>query len=155
MEKETQEQLLTAGDIFDADDLGIETMEVPEWKKNGKPGVLGLRVLTAEEVIKFQDVLKSETGKKSGWIRILALAACDAQGNRLFTENDIEKLKKKNAAVFFRAQKQLLQMNGMARSEKTWEKLKEILESANVDGAVIALVQMKWDASDEASAKNA
>lgn len=143
-------QELTAADIFAADDLTIsEPYAIPEWKKNGKPGVLYFRVMSADATIKFQEKLKTEAVKKSVFVQILAECACDSKGTLLFTPDQLVKLREKSTAVFARMQKILLQLNGMVLPEKNWDTVREILIGAGVDPGVIAAVQIKWDAPDE------
>lgn len=100
---------LTAKDILDSNDLETAEMEVPEWG-----GTLRLRVMTADEAIKFQDVLNTPA-KKSAWVKLLALCAVDADGNRLFSDREMELLKKKSTAVFLRLQDFLLKLNGFTQ----------------------------------------
>ena len=147
------DQILTAEDIFASDDLTVVPLEIPEWKKNGLPGVLHLRVMSADETIKFQEAMRSPVHKANAWVKILALCACDPEGTRLFSDSDMEKLRKKSTAVFLRLQRRLLEMNGMARAEKTWDALREILVECGVESGVIALVQSKWESPEDA-AKN-
>lgn len=144
-----EDQTLTAEDILGSDDLTILQLEVPEWKKNGKPGVLHLRVMSADETIKFQDAMKSPAHKSNAWVKILAICACDPNGARLFSDSDMEKLRKKSTSVFLRLQRRLLEINGMARAEKSWDALKEILVDSGVDSGVIALVQSKWETPED------
>lgn len=148
-----EEDFLTADDIYNSDDTTVMTVVIPEWKKNGKPGTLGLRVMMADEAIQYNEVLKNPQTRRGSWVRLLALCACNKAGERIFTEADLEKLRKKNNAVFLRLQSKLMQINGMIRAEKTWEALEEILNDCKVEPAVIELVKSKWDTPEEAIKK--
>lgn len=108
-----KDRFLSAADIFAVEDLQILEVEVPEWK-----GVIRLRQMPADEAIRFQDAMKGPASK-SAWVRILALCAVDADGARLFSDSDMEKLRKKSTAVFLRLQKLLLKHNGFTEDETT------------------------------------
>lgn len=100
-------EFLTAAEILNADDLEYTEIEVPEWK-----GTLRLRVMSADEAIKFQDQINTPSLKKSAWVKILALCAVDGEGKRLFSDREMEALRKKSTKVFLRIQKVLLKLNG-------------------------------------------
>lgn len=149
MQTEVQDQELTADDIYNSDDLTVsDPVEIPEWRKNDKPGIIYFRVMSADEHIKFQELLKGPT-KNSVMVRILALCACNKNGDLLFKPTDMEKLRKKSTVVFNRLSKFLLQLNGMVPPTKTWGAVESILEESGVDPTVIALVKNKWDAPDD------
>ena len=87
------ERELTADDIFGAEDLiDVLKVEIPEWKKDGKPGVLYVRPMSAAAAIRFRESLAGSSGKNV-FVRILAECACDRNGNLLFSLSDIERLK--------------------------------------------------------------
>src|ERR1044071_3879213 len=100
------EKNLTAAEILASDDLETADMEIPEWK-----GTVRFRVMTADEAIKFQDTLNTPS-KKNAWVKILASCAVDANGERLFTDKEMDALKQKSTAVFLRMQRFLLKLNG-------------------------------------------
>lgn len=97
---------LTAAEILASNDLETADLEVPEWG-----GTVRFRVMRASEAIKFQETLNSPA-KKNAWVKLLALCAVDADGNRLFTDAQMDVLKEKSTAVFLRMQKFLLTLNG-------------------------------------------
>ena len=144
---------LSAEDIFGADDLTLVRVTVPEWQKNGRPGVVYFRPMSAESMLRFQEQMRR--GDKAGFVKIVAECACSSKGEPLFTAAHVEALKKKNVAVFMRLQDMLLQLNGMKTPTKTWDTVQNILTAAGVEASVIAQVRAKWDADDEAVAKNA
>lgn len=143
----TNERELTAADILNTDDTTVVPMEIPEWKKDGKPGVLYFKVMTADQAIKFQELLATPAHRRSVFVRLLADCACDSQGNLLFKTSDLEQLRKKQVSVFVRMQKFLLQLNGMASAEKTWDDLETILRNVGIEDAdQIASIKQKWEA---------
>ena len=56
--------LLTAADILGAEDLGHKDIEVPEWK-----GTVRIRALSAEQGLKFQEILEDPDLKKAGKVQ--------------------------------------------------------------------------------------
>jgi hypothetical protein len=147
--EELLERELTAEDIFSADDLTLAPYQVPEWTKGGKPGVIFFKVMSAADSIRFQEEMaKSEKAKRDVIVRIMAECACDSQGQKLFKQADMEKLRNKSTAVYLRMQKFLLQLNGMMAPEKSWSTVRQILIDCGIDSAVVALVKQKWDVID-------
>lgn len=144
---------LSAEDIFGVEDLTVVPFTVPEWPKAGKPGLIYFRVMSAEAVIKFQDLLKSEEQKKKSWVRMFAECACDRNGNLLFTKDQMDRLLTKSSAVYLRMQKFLLQLNGMIVADKSWEALAVILVDAGVTSEQVAAIKAKWE-TPESVAKN-
>jgi hypothetical protein len=149
------DQTLTADDIFAADDTTLKPLTIPEWTKNGKPGVLWFKVMTADESFRFNDMMKMDATKREAVIRLLSQCACDENGNLLFKSSDLEKLRKKNISIFLRMQKFLLQLNGMMSPDKSWKTVQSILQDCGIDSNVIALVKGKWDAADTDEMVNA
>lgn len=146
---------LTADDIFSVDDLTVVPFTVPEWKKNNKPGVIFFRVMSADRAAAFREALKSSSdGKKNSLVALVAECACSSDGRPLFSEGDMEKLRRKNVAVFVRMQEFLLKLNGMVRPDKSWETVLEILQKSGVSEDAIASVKRLWDEADEAAVKN-
>lgn len=92
---------LTREQILGARDFTIESMEVPEWggtvylrslKGKGRDAFEGSRV-------RITDDKKVEMIHDNTRARLLSMTLCDEQGNLIFTEEDVETLGEKNAAV--------------------------------------------------------
>lgn len=151
-----REQYLSAEDILDmpeGSDLGIHKVEIPEWKKNGKAGILCYRAMTADQALAFNASIKTPALRENAWVRILAEQACDENGKLLFTSKDLAALRKRNAGVFSRLQEKFIAVNGNGRMPKTWEALKAILEEVGVEAYVIEMVGQRWQTTEE-TAKN-
>lgn len=96
---------LSRDEILKTPDLPREEVEVPEWG-----GTVYVRSLTAEEKDQFEMIFLGEEGKAKSRkdalrnirARLVALTSCDEGGNRLFTEEDIPALGKKNARAIDR-----------------------------------------------------
>ena len=90
---------LSREQILGADDLKIEEMEVPEWG-----GSICVRVMTGAERNQFvKDILELEdSGDLAIRIKLCSIVVVNAQGKRLFTEEDIEALSEKSSQVLDR-----------------------------------------------------
>lgn len=91
--------MLSKDDILKADDLAKETINVPEWG-----GDVILRTMTGEERDSFDSEMIRDEKKTFKNIRakFLALIICDEQGNRLFSDKDVEALGRKSGAALDR-----------------------------------------------------
>jgi hypothetical protein len=90
---------LTAEQILAADDLGLLKVNVKEWG-----GEVYIRVMTVGELDAYQRewVGKRETGVENFRTKFLAKCLCDQAGQRLFTDEQIDKLAEKSAKVVSR-----------------------------------------------------
>ena len=110
-----------AKQILDADDLPILRVTVREWKGgDGKPLVLGVRVMTVEERDSYEKewVGKKETGIDNFRTKYLARCLCHPEsGERLFDEAGIEQLAKKSAAIVSKLFEKALKHNNMTETD--------------------------------------
>lgn len=96
---------LTREDILQAQDLPVETVDVPEWG-----GTVRVRAMNAEEALQYSKlkVERDEKGVPTGaneklfMAALVALSVVDEIGNRLFTVGDAEALAEKNGAAVSR-----------------------------------------------------
>lgn len=151
---ENEQELLTADDIFNSDDIGDGIRRVPTkyWGRRGQPGVLGMRPMSAADVIKYRADMKRNggVGREEAFVTNIAKCVCDAEGNLLFTTKEhIERLKQKSAAALLELQEPFNEINGFSRPTKNWDTLREILETAGVEPSVIASVQAKWETPEQ------
>lgn len=97
--------------IFKAQDVKLEAVEVPEW------GVtLHVKTLSGAERAKLRSISDalSKSGRESeADTHLLILSACDAQGNKVFNDNDFTALNEKNASVITRVAMAALKVNGL------------------------------------------
>jgi len=101
--------------ILGADDLTFADVLVPEWG-----GVIRLRTMTAAEWEDYETKLAD--AKKSGElanIRASLVAACavDADGNRLFTEGDVDALGRKSKTALVRLFDEARRLNAFGDDE--------------------------------------
>ncbi len=113
-----KEKALTAEQIFQADDLTNERVEVPEWG-----GYVIVRTMTGVEKDRFQmATLTQHKGKivtdlkrmKHFRTRAVSLCAANDKGERIFTEAQVEKLAKKSAVALDRVYSVASRLNGLA-----------------------------------------
>ena len=94
---------LSKEQILAVKDIKIEEFFVPEWD-----GSIYIKTMTAEERDKFEEaVFNKDNGKRKTDVsglraKLCAFVICDAEGQRLFTENEVETLSKKSAAALTR-----------------------------------------------------
>lgn len=105
----TKLKLLTREAILAADDRATDVVEVPEWG-----GGVRVRALTGIERDHYMSSLYTMRSNGQGGMeiaamnlegsqaRLVSLAACDDDGNRLFSEADLVELGAKNGAVLDR-----------------------------------------------------
>lgn len=106
--------LLTPEDIFKSIDIETFDVGMPEWKtKDGHPGTIRLRMLTAQELAIYNDALDG-TAKRNAMVLIVIRSAVQSDGvTPLFSERDLEKLKQKSVKAFARLQDEILRINGI------------------------------------------
>ena len=82
--------------ILETNDLPLEAVEVHEWKTT-----VYMRGMNASERDHWEMSIYENKGIKMDNIRarLVVLTLCDESGNRLFNDEEVEKLGKKNAKV--------------------------------------------------------
>lgn len=130
----TEIRILTADDILRAEDLPRELVEVPEWG-----GAVYVRGLTAWERSEFENEmfdLKSKRikpgkkGRKAAEedvdmkidmrlmrVRLPAMCMVNAHGDRLFSDDQVEKLGRKHPGVLDRISTIARRLSGMEPDE--------------------------------------
>jgi len=110
-----------AAQILAADDLPILKVTVREWKGgDGKPLVLGVRVMTVEERDSYEKewIGNKERGIDNFRTKYLARCLCHPEsGERLFDEAGIEQLAKKSAAIVSKLFEKALKHNNMTETD--------------------------------------
>ena len=123
-------KLLTAEEILAADDLTHIDVPVPEWTPGYIEGAdveighadhvavrnVRLRVMTADEAIIFATSTQSGDAGKRNELVVTLIAACaiDENGDQLFSQEQVDGLKKKSFVVYQRLQDAVLLLNGFA-----------------------------------------
>lgn len=127
--------MLNKEQILSTSDLQIKKVHVPEWN-----GDVYVRSLTGTERDKWEkDGLVITQGAKqvipqmrprmdNTRARLVVLTCCDEQGNRLFSDDDIEVLGRKNSAAL-----SLLYNVAASLSGITEEDLEDLLKNSKPD----------------------
>ena len=98
--------------IFQAVDLDIKEVNVPEWG-----GVICVRGLTARERDHFEASIGTSANLDNLRARLVVLSICDAEGERVFKDSDAIELGKKNAQVVNRLFDIARSMSGMSDAD--------------------------------------
>lgn len=110
---------LSKAAILAAKDKKMVEVTVPEWlDEKGEPGVVNLRVLTGTERDRFESEFVG--GNKSVEMvraKLVAKCLCDADGTRLFTEQEIPALGEKSAAVLDRLFSECMKLNRFTKED--------------------------------------
>ena len=110
-----------AAQIMAADDLGILKVVVKEWPgQDGTPMTLGIRVMTVGERDAYERewIGKRETGIDNFRTKFLARCLCHPEtGERLFTDEQVEKLASKSAKVVATLFDKAMKHNAMSESD--------------------------------------
>jgi hypothetical protein len=97
--------------IFDAIDVKTREVKVPEWNVT-----LFVRSMSGTDRARFKaiaDRLQKEGKEADADSWLLILTAVDEQGNRIFSDEDFEKLNSKSATVLTHVAKEALIVNGL------------------------------------------
>lgn len=114
------------GESFDSfddvqEELSIEKQTIPEWKKNGKPGVLWLRQLDALTQIEMTNRLEKPDMKNLGMFIVFIYCACKDKDRtpmcpfsdeKQFMEH-LQRLQKQSFRVLNRLQRRALALNAI------------------------------------------
>lgn len=113
---------LSRADILNGDDRQYRDLAVPEW---GEGRVVRLRSFSAKEVFAYQREIRELRAKKDGkeiapeeveqrGLGLLAVRSLvDADGARMFEDQDVEALLAKNSAALSRVATEALRLNKM------------------------------------------
>lgn len=104
--------MLSKEQILSITDKATKEINVPEWG-----GTIFLKALTFEDQDYFDSIADDKDQNQKMLIRIV----CDADGNPLFSEEDIPALKKKSLPAFKLILKEFKAFNGFEEAEKNSE----------------------------------
>ncbi len=71
--------------------------------------------MSGDEAVKFAEAAAVSGDKNASAVTIVALCAVDEDGKRLFTINQIERLKKKSLRAIMRLQRVAMRINGLSK----------------------------------------
>lgn len=107
--------MLSAEQILAANDTGIESVDVPEWG-----GSVCIRTMTGTERDSWELYYQSEVKKRDNAnvrAKLCALTICDESGKRLFTDQQVADLAKKNAKALDRVFTAATRLNKITEDE--------------------------------------
>lgn len=103
--------MLTKEQILGSKDLHVTRVEIPEWG-----GPVFLRAFTLADRIELE-ARPDNADVAAASVNAVAIALCDADGNRLFHGDDIDALKAKNANVLLRLFRQVAKINALSKKD--------------------------------------
>ena len=110
--------MLTKDQILSANDRNIQEIEVPEWG-----GTVYIRNMTGGERDAYEMSLIKMQGRNmqadlaNARAKLCAICICDQDGNRLFTDDEVQELSKKSASALDRVYEQAEKLNGLKSDE--------------------------------------
>ncbi len=110
--------LLSRDAILSSNDLTFEEVDVPEWG-----GMVRVRTLTGEERDALESSMVERHGRKVDVnlsnlrARLVSLSCVDANGDRLFSDLDIEALGQKSAAALERVFAVARKLSGLSEQD--------------------------------------
>lgn len=107
------EQTLSIDDILNAPDTDPVRFEVPEWSKNGKPGVVWLKPWNADDSVEFTDLAEDPVKGKRAMVYAVAMTLVNEAGQRLFSADDVARLSRKSVRAYKRLQAEVIKMNNI------------------------------------------
>lgn len=101
--------MLTKEEILSITDKAVKEIEIPEWG-----GTVFIRGMSIEDVEYCQSLTDDPQTLQKTIVRFVS----DADGNLLFTEKDIPKMKKKSIQAFRRIMNEIKAFNSLDEAEK-------------------------------------
>jgi hypothetical protein len=116
-EDEFEAVTLTRDAILNAEDLPIESVEIPEWG-----GSVFVRTMTGRERDAFEVAISGGKGKKTNMrdfrARLAVMTVCDGNGERLFDQGDTEALSQKSGSALDRVFDVARRLNRIGEDEQ-------------------------------------
>lgn len=113
-------QNLTFDDIREC--VELRPFEVPELPKNGKPGILYLRPLTAADVLEFTAVWGAADAtpaiKAQATMTLISRALCQSNGSPMFPDSDPTAVSRMPISVYRRLADEVVNMAGVGFSDE-------------------------------------
>jgi len=108
-------KLLTRKQVFEADDLPVEVVPVPEW--GGDVAVKGLSEGGVHELLSDARGEDEELDPEQMNLLAIVYGCVDEEGNPLFVADDVATLRDKSAAALARVRKVFMRLSGMDPEE--------------------------------------
>ena len=108
--------ILTKEEIFDGSNM-CEPVEVPDWG-----GCVYVKQVGIADRLRIHRIGSDNPGSDDVWIRLTVMAVCDADGNRVFDESDIDRVRELAGVTFQPVVEKVMRMNGFMTDEDVAEK---------------------------------
>lgn len=107
---------LTAEDLLSGGENAFKPFEIPELTKNGEPGVVWLKHLSAGAVMDFATKSeRSDAEKNQAMLEMIAKAIVHEDGSPMFTEEQAARLREMSMAVFNRLVTAVNEVTGVGK----------------------------------------
>ena len=109
-------QFLTRDQIINAVDIVFENVEVPEWG-----GTIRVKSLTGDQVDAYQSARVMTKGEsttvnlKKARAQLVYMGAIDGQGNKLFSQADVDRLGRKSNKALERVADVIARISGLKK----------------------------------------
>jgi len=113
-------KILGKQDIVQSNDQVLELVEVPEW--GGSVYVRSMMAAERGRIEADAAKFKETKGKDPGFaqtftVRVAGLCMCDEQGNRLFSDSELDLLRQKNALPVSRVAEVAQRLSGFSKAD--------------------------------------
>lgn len=106
-------------DIFSTDTTEYANVEVPALARNGRPGIVRIRSLSAGEMIEFMEANEDPKKKKVAGIRLIIKSVVDGQGRNTGREEHEALWKRQSTAVTSVIIDEIMKLNKMGKYSET------------------------------------
>lgn len=130
MTDQVKKEYIGVDDFDSLNDIAFDDVYIPEWKK-----WIRLGSLTADDLLDWVEANEGAPKKLQG-LRLLVKSIVDQNGNRIGTEELVEKLRKRHAGAVRRLMERATKLNGL--EDKEDEKIKNVSSEAPSDASLIA-----------------
>jgi len=102
---------LTRQDCLSVNDLALKEYTVKAWD-----GVVYIKKMTAKDQIQFEDMSQGKD-RKNIFSRLIVMCVCDENGNKLFTEADMDALNNKSASAVIELFTAISEINSVSQED--------------------------------------
>jgi hypothetical protein len=108
----TSDDLLSLEEILASNDIETRDVEVPGWGRNGKPGLVRIRMLTNSELMTYGEKIEGK-GQKMANLTLVMMSCVTKDGKPLFDDQSVRKMMDKSAKSINTIAKEILDLNGV------------------------------------------
>lgn len=127
---------LSAEDIFLGGDDPFREVVLPEISKNGRPGVVYMRQLTAREVLRFSEATDQDVREKMQY-ELIAKSMVTKDGVRIIADDQAHRLESMPSGAFMRLFNVTMSLMGIEIGADATLKLKGTTPEGNASGEAV------------------